>query len=301
MSVSESFLRWRRNFPTRFEFIACLHFFSRRGLPWDMHHILVPSLWGILIVCAILTELIPSLRSISAHGKCRASLETTSSRIDFIHSICQVPKSYFRHMYALGSLLALTSLYCSLSFQQSFQQILCLLLWTLHNLRRLWESFYITIYGSSTMHVGGYLVGLFHYVVAPVTFLLVAPPTHAMSIDMIVLSATIFLLANWIQFNTHLILYILKASNKRASPFRFIYQVPTESYFRYICCPHYLSEILIYLSFTIIFYHDPAIWCMLLWVITNLSIVANRQYCWYQEQVDLKVPTHWKRLVPFVW
>jgi hypothetical protein len=44
------------------------------------------------------------------------------------------------------------------------------MLWTIHLFRRLMECVFITNYGQSEMHVFGFLVGLLHYTLVPLSF-----------------------------------------------------------------------------------------------------------------------------------
>lgn len=257
------------------------------------------AIWGGMILCALLTELVPSLNSISTHGKCRSTTQFSA----ISSHLCQVPKSYFRHLYYLGCLLSMTFFYYSILFHFSLQHILCFFLWLLHNFRRLWETHFITIYGSSTMHIGGYLAGLLHYMITPITFYFASPPLDQLSSHQRLrfLSAIcLFLWASWTQHNCHLILYNIKVRNLNI-PCRPIYEVPTQSYFKYICCPHYLAEILVYLSFLLLLHFDPTVMLLLVWVTTNLSVVANRHYRWYLQNLPTDVPHNWKRLVPLIW
>lgn len=261
--------------------------------------------WAGLLFCALLTEYIPFLNSIAVHGKCRSSLLHTEplKKIELFHLWCQVPKSYFRHMYLLGSLLAIVVLLqCLLDSNISYQKSLCLLLWMLHNFRRLWETFFLTIFGSSTMHLGGYIAGIIHYSFVPLTIYWGDPFVQASSFDAILecFAILIFVIASWIQYESHRVLYDLKRG-KASSNSHFVYEVPIVSYFRFVCCPHYSAEILIYVSFLMLLHFNASAFLMLVWVTTNLSIVANQQYCWYLKHDGPKIPRNWRRLIPLIW
>jgi 3-oxo-5-alpha-steroid 4-dehydrogenase 3 / polyprenol reductase len=265
--------------------------------------------WVTLIGCAVLTESVPFLNPIATHGKCQSSSQiNTWKAINSLHTLCQVPKSFFKHMYRLGSLFSviilLQSIYpwYQLRNKMQLRMTICLVLWTIHNLRRLWETNYMTIFGTSTMHLGGYVAGMVHYIAVPLTIHFANCISDPSSLDILVDIAAIcfFFFANWVQFRCHEILYRLKRQQKysNSSP---IYEVPTESYFHYVCCPHYLAEICLYGCVWILLRFDVPALLMLLWVTTNLAIVANQQYCWYIQQHKQNIPRNWKRLLPMVW
>lgn len=268
---------------------------------WSVGRMLVGLVWAGLLVCALLTEFIPFLNSIAAHGKCRSSLATESlGGIEFFHRCCQVQKSYFRHMYLLGSLLAIVALLQSLVVSTiSHQQSVCLLLWMFHNFRRLWETHFMTIFGSSTMHLGGYIAGMIHYTFVPLTIYWADPFVQTSQVFEY-FAILIFLVASWIQYDSHRVLYEIKR-RKTHSKSHSVYEVPIESSFRYVCCPHYSAEILIYFSFLILLNFNASALLLLVWVTANLSVVANQQYLWYLKHHGPKIPRNWRRLIPLIW
>jgi 3-oxo-5-alpha-steroid 4-dehydrogenase 3 len=119
------------------------------------------------------------------------------------------------------------------------------------------------------------------------------------------------------------------------------YSIPMGKWFHYISCPHYLSEIMIYFMLALLIhnnnlqsyknnlidkeYHDVRNWAkddiefsnismaivdimhnlkhwiLLLWVVVNLSISANRTHEWYRKSFGLSYPQERKRLIPFIW
>lgn len=110
------------------------------------------------------------------------------------------------------------------------------------------------------------------------------------------------------------------------------YSIPMGGWFNYISCPHYLSEIMIYFMLALLihnnnlqkynfliddkeknneFYnlslliltimHNFKHWILLLWVVVNLSISANRTHDWYRKNFGLNYPQERKRLIPFIW
>jgi 3-oxo-5-alpha-steroid 4-dehydrogenase 3 len=47
--------------------------------------------------------------------------------------------------------------------------------------------------------------------------------------------------------------------------------------------------------------HNLKLWILLLWVVVNLSISANRTHEWYRKSFGLSYPQERRRLIPFIW
>lgn len=121
----------------------------------------------------------------------------------------------------------------------------------------------------------------------------------------------------------------LLASDKNNSSNRHYYGIPMGGWFRYVSCPHYLAEILIYVSFVSLSVlssledSDPtnnndkdsvatrtAAWqttrwtrscVVLVWVIDNLLVSALRSHRWYMERFPTEYPKLNRRaIVPFL-
>ena len=88
------------------------------------------------------------------------------------------------------------------------------------------------------------------------------------------------------------------ASMKRKSPES--HSVPHGDWFKYVSCPHYLAEILIYLSLLMIlgFKHKTA--CLIFaWVLTNQIIAGLMSHMWYRKKFK-NYPTNRKAVIPFL-
>ena len=77
-------------------------------------------------------------------------------------------------IYIIGIIIGLYQLQIEYKFIShnsifSFNQFISLILFILHNCRRLWECLNITLYGDSKIHIGGYLIGITHYVLVPLS------------------------------------------------------------------------------------------------------------------------------------
>ncbi|VEU22330.1 DEKNAAC103568, partial [Brettanomyces naardenensis] len=138
------------------------------------------------------------------------------------------------------------------------------------------------------IHLSHYLAGWFFYVTVNLHPLLcyLAEPRYQ-SIDYrYLLILPPFLLASVDQYRNHLYLSRLVK-----------YNIPKEGLFRYVCCAHYLDEIIIYLCYSVVLQTFTAL-LILLWVIVNLSMSANQSYKFYEER---KKDGKWWRILPFIY
>jgi 3-oxo-5-alpha-steroid 4-dehydrogenase len=81
------------------------------------------------------------------------------------------------------------------------------------------------------------------------------------------------------------------------------YSFPVGFGFDSVACPHYMAEILIYISFCMLSPSSLPLLSMLAWVVTNLSVVADSQFEWYKKNFpkEMNLKKGWKRLIPGVW
>lgn len=257
----------------------------------------------------------------------------------------QVSKSYFRHMYIVGVISGAIAIYVLLAadtetdiffsyfddkktrqitmYNSNYNMrqnrktkgLLMLALYELHVMRRLWECYYLTIYGDSTMHVAGYCCGILHYILAPMCLLcganVVAGSSSLIHFN-ILISVTVYIIGSFFQFKSHFILYDMKSKwvagkfdsgNSLNGSVQQKYFLPKGFLFDYVCCPHYFAEILVYFSLWFVSPQSPPLVCLLLWVISNLSIESGIQMNWYIYFFgkSLEFPNNWKRIFPYIW
>ncbi len=266
--------------------------------------------WLLLTFCAILTALVPSLSNIAAHGKCNIG-----ENLDSIDALFYIPKRYFSHFYPTGLLLSLVAIVVNFTVFHHSAIYPLLVLFAIHCGRRWWECVNITEYGSSQMHIAGYLVGLFHYILVPITLEIASIEGRQETLKKFAISSILvqivgillFGFGNYLQYNSHLILFKVKRSQlskKKDDQSRMTYTLPSGGGFEYCCCPHYFAEILIYLSLIVVESKSVAMWSMLVWVVVNLSVVAFKQYQYYLqhcfEELELK-NRQYSILFPFLW
>lgn len=160
----------------------------------------------------------------------------------------------------------------------SFNVQMVLFFMFLHQARRCFESFYINEFGTSHMHLGHFIYGLFYYTSLPILTLHYNEDTNKGLEWYHGIALMVFTWASWHQHICHLIL----ASLKREQLMTGQYSLPEGDLFKYLICPHYTMEILIYCSLFICsglsnyFLLLPLISALL-----SLSIVARETRVWY--------------------
>ena len=78
------------------------------------------------------------------------------------------------------------------------------------------------------------------------------------------------------------------------------HSVPHGDWFKYVSCPHYFAEILIYLSQVMILGVKHKTACLIFgWVLTNQIIAGLMNHWWYRENFK-NYPTNRKAIIPFV-
>lgn len=84
------------------------------------------------------------------------------------------------------------------------------------------------------------------------------------------------------------------------------YSLPDQGMFRYLVCPHYTCECLIYLSLAIIAAPEGLWWnrtllSVLVFVVMNLGVTAHGTKNWYMEKFGrAKVVQKWN-MIPFLY
>eukprot|EP00048_Salpingoeca_helianthica_P010874 m.155641 g.155641 ORF g.155641 m.155641 type:complete len:294 (+) comp15146_c8_seq1:1469-2350(+) len=221
-----------------------------------------------------------------------------------------VPKRWFWHFYFVGSLVCLFQLasFSLLPAGGAFQNLFDLLAHvlpvsaptacspqssTLHFLalallqtqlaRRLIECLLLMRASPATMHFGHYVVGLAFYLAFALSlFSDCQPDVRVITMSDIgsvhvALVVTLFLYASYHQFLCHHILASLRSNDKSSSS----YGIPRGDWFQWVCCPHYLAEILIYLSFALLLPSNAAVVLASLFVAANLTHSALLTRDWY--------------------
>lgn len=211
-----------------------------------------------------------------------------------------------------------------------------------HLLRRLYECTYVHQWReTSMMHIAGYMVGVIHYIWLPHVFVRipceqcwktlfpnsypsflfpareVLDSTYPVQLHKVtrygwlVLGVCLCLYGQYQQHRHHVLLAILRKPNLRSNSVNPSkdgqYSLPTGGWFQFVTCPHYLAEILIYVSFAIllelekpILYYGYRHYLVLTWVASNLTLSALINYQWYQKNLPPTIMAGKKAIIPFV-
>ena len=259
---------------------------------------MLAPIYILLSIAAILSRYNSLLKSLASHGKTRRS-----SSYDWLEF--QIPKRCFAHFYVLG-LLSAASIF-SLSREVHFLLSSQWLLFA-HLFRRVYECWYIHQFRpQSKMHLAGYLLGIGHYGILPLVFVGRIRGSVPFAIEVICCLANL-----WMQYEQHMHHKILANLRPSSSPAKdpVSYRLPPKQrWFRWSLSPHYLAEIILYLSWAVLLSFQPARpvdisqlstflpwatrsgvleflatqrhWFLFFWVMTNLSVSSLTNRDWY--------------------
>jgi 3-oxo-5-alpha-steroid 4-dehydrogenase len=240
--------------------------------------LLVAPAYSCLMVVALLSPLVPFLGDLASHGKTLANGTTASISRHFpCNESLQIHKRFFVHFYVAG-LLSLAAFIVTAEQPMSslYHQWCGMVLLALHLGRRCYECVYVHRYSrDSCMHLVGYICGVFHYLFLP--FMLFEgsmcvgdEEDVAIANNLSILSIASISLGLWAQFEQyqhHCLLSSLRqlssSSSSSSSDTANIatainHKIPRGRLFHYVSCPHYLAEITIYASLTLLLSQDTA-------------------------------------------
>lgn len=192
--------------------------------------------------------------------------------------------------------------------------------------RRLYECLFIT---NTTQHskmlLLQYLVGIIYYVLTPMSFFIedlfgdyninsynktlnlptnkkfrLGPIEHRLTFVYV----TVFFIASFFQHLTHRSLANLRNGKKKPiSSIKDIYPLPKGALFKYVACPAYLCEIIIYVSLALTCANKNKYipWLNVISVFLGLTLSAKKQYSWFLEYYPGETRENWKAIVPFLY
>ncbi|XP_062991796.1 polyprenol reductase isoform X1 [Elgaria multicarinata webbii] len=249
------------------------------------------------------------------YGKTKTGCGQRSVRLQ----IFDVPKRWFTHFYVVSVtwngfllLLLILSLPASWSFPIWLQDLLsvlngilydlkdssanggecssaflvCLLVW-LNSCRRLRECLHISVFSSGVLHLVQYCFGLCYYVLVGLTVISQVPANvregKAYQLTVCwyhVLGLLMFIWASLHQHRCHVILANLR-KNKSGNVVHLNHSIPFGDWFEMVSGPHYLAELLIYISMAVTFgLNNFTWWLVVAYVVFSqaLSAVLSHEY-----------------------
>lgn len=241
--------------------------------------VLIPGIWLLLFDGKLRMPMIDFiLQRFYLFGKMKSSNKKLFT---------DVPKSYFRHFYILGLLINIPLM---IIFRVEF---LLFSLFIVHMCRRLYECFFVHRFSiHAKMSFIHYLVGLIHY---PCVGLTILVDHQSSSIQNRFFGLILFLLGNYIQYQTHLTLTKLRQNSKD------IYPIPQGFFlFNYISCPNYFAEILIYISLFLLSHKTSAFVSLVIWIFVNQILSGLFTHRWYCHHYQQNYPSTRRAILPFL-
>uniref|UniRef100_A0A3Q3W350 Polyprenal reductase n=1 Tax=Mola mola TaxID=94237 RepID=A0A3Q3W350_MOLML len=267
------------------------------------------------------------LQDLVRYGKTKHEL----NRDDWLR-LFDVPKRWFWHFYALsvawnGLLLVLylNAIISHRSYPSWLPRVLDLLtgmtsthnpvpqlstllvqlLLCLHSLRRLLECLCVSVFSDGVIHLVQYVFGLCYYIALGLTVLCsdrLGKGTGSLlsQLDWFnVAGVTLFIGASVLQHQSMVLLARLR-TGKSGRVETLAHKVPIGGWFELVSCPHYFAELLIYVSFSLVFGGlSLTWWLVVLYVLFNQALAAQLCHDLYINKYK-SYPMNRKAFIPFV-
>ncbi|ODV87354.1 hypothetical protein CANARDRAFT_93486 [[Candida] arabinofermentans NRRL YB-2248] len=293
-----------------------------------LQYLYLSSIIGYLYILGISSVLLAyycsPLNGLLKYGKTLVGSDKPSNNkswFQYFESI-YIPKSTFCHFYVISLVLSTISLLFTITTSVedwnflswitpflvsptiepiSYNQLeIIMLMNIIQALRRCYECYCISNFSpKSKIHISHYFAGLFFYTAINIQPVLLYLPNKGTDHEMtklggaFLISALLFLTASVDQFMNHKHLSQLKK-----------YTQPSYGLFKYVSCPHYFDEIVIYFAHLIILRNWYGI-LEFIWVVCNLCVSADGTYRYYTSEKQGVVAkdnmARYYRIIPFVY
>lgn len=289
---------------------------------WNIVDFIWMTLIFFLAILVVLPNFLSDYMEYTLFKLCRYGKLTPKVGAPF--AIIQLPKQYFTHYYIFSILwtglltaLATSKIYGSkLNEYKSIDIILLfsskknldcvslfisLALIMLQGARRVYECVAISVFSrKAKINVFSYLLGLIFYGMEPLTLLCKVGTVNDMPHGELRMRHIVgvfgFSLASFYQH-----LSMSQLARLRKTPQDTSYNIPCGHLFDYVSCPHYFTEILIYLfiTCTVGFSHNS--WKYILIFVTLIHVVmADMSHNWYKQKFKT-YPKNRKALIPYLY
>ncbi|XP_053992312.1 polyprenol reductase [Hylaeus volcanicus] len=180
-------------------------------------------------------------------------------------------------------------------------------LFSLHCWKRFYETHYVTIFSNAKMNVTHYLVGLSHYIGALVSIIgeskgFVEGSEGHFSWQRITYSqlvyAVIFILSSYAQLRANYILRHLRKT-KDGEVNANAYKIPYGGLYEYVSGALQITEIIIYVTTSIILWESSTFHYITFWVLSNQISTAVLTHQWYIQTFQ-SYPKSRKILIPYL-
>nr|XP_012228980.1 PREDICTED: polyprenol reductase-like [Linepithema humile] len=281
-----------------------------------------------LLVNYMESYLSPILIRLYRYGKFSAN--TNQSIISKI----EMPKKWFGHCYILTGPLFTTLLYFALNryfFSQNIPEsllslldiflgtsrkplvsaentILATVLLAIHGYKRAYETYYVCVYSDKKINILYYVIIYLHYATTSLSIIgeselfvrgsHVGLLSHKLTI-MELMCALIFLLSTYLQLRTNVIFAGLR-KNQHGDIVTKEHKIAFGELFNYISNPLQLTEIILYLTLSVILWPASTFHYITIFVVLNQIETAYLSHQWYQNTFK-NYPKERKILIPFIW
>ncbi|KAI8620842.1 hypothetical protein BC830DRAFT_1096913 [Chytriomyces sp. MP71] len=287
------------------------------------HHLLVALLrlfYALVPIAVVLLWLVA--RKFTQYGKLLAPTKPSNSiKASLVSHIAAltVPKKYFTHFYALGSVwsLALLTAVMARSFpvdpsaffgpdfdtsmtpedETRYIDIeIALAFMCVQVLRRLYECLFVLKQSDAArMHAFHYVNGILFYTFTPVAVIVEGMDVLGKEANLDfglyfrrqpqlhrMLALIVFIYASIEQHWAHGHLASLRNPSSNANDKQATYVLPTARFFYLVACPHFFFEVLIYSSFVILYRGaNLTTWLIVVCVAVELGVAAHENRTWY--------------------
>lgn len=213
-----------------------------------------------------MTRISDPLLHLSRHGEAETLKYHLKPYFPFSHIYAfldyRIPKNYFTYFYSVPFILY--PLLCYLFYFINSTLSPVSIMFFIHCARRLYECVNVHVF-MGNMTICGFLVGITHYVLATLTFMLPPHPSSS-QLTNVVLFLTFYVRGTYMQHTAHVSLSLVPRSPSRPYP-----PLPRTPPFRYHSTPHYLGECMIYAAMMNMMRRASSTTC-LLFVIANLWV-----------------------------
>lgn len=242
-----------------------------------------------------LARTVPELKIFLLYGKTQMDSNDSTFDLQIIQwfSKLYVPKRYFVHFYIVSLCLSSSLLACCYFIDSpiSGNGFAFTVMIAIQGLRRTIECIFLEkSHKDAVIHISHYAVGILFYVIVNIiAYLSLYCFSSETSNLYLFLSYAIFTFGSVLQSSFH---YHLSTLVK--------YTLPSFSLFRYVACPHYFAEIIIYLSLLPVTPRElqRTMLLLLLWVAVNLSASAEQTLQFYQKKFT-NPPPH--AIIPYLY
>lgn len=201
-----------------------------------------------------------------------------------------------------GALLLFWAVLCwrASSLGMSFTATLAAALWSLHFVRRTWESAFVHRYSKPRIGPADYLSEYVYYwgFGAWIAWSVTGKPEHAPRPSLVALGLCLFVLAEAGNAHAHRLLRDLRTPGGRER------QIPHGLVFQRLSCPHYSFEVLTWVGFNLV----TQTWAGIAFMLVGAGILgawAHTRHLAYRREFDgqdgrQRYPARRRALIPFL-